>query len=58
MRIHLTRPDAGAAGWLPLNCGRQAGTVGYDKIWRNFTEWYADHTNPVVQRVLLSGRSL
>ena len=29
---------------------------GYDKIWRNFTEWYADDTNPVVQRVLLSGR--
>ena len=28
----------------------------YDKIWGNFTEWYADDTNPVVQRVLLSGR--
>jgi phosphate-selective porin OprO and OprP len=28
----------------------------YDKIWGNFTEWYADETNPVVQRVLLSGR--
>jgi phosphate-selective porin OprO/OprP len=28
----------------------------YDTIWRNFTEWYADDTNPVVQRVLLSGR--
>lgn len=28
----------------------------YDKIWSNFTQWYADDTNPVVQRVLLSGR--
>jgi phosphate-selective porin OprO and OprP len=28
----------------------------YDKIWRGFTEWYADEANPVVQRVLLSGR--
>jgi phosphate-selective porin OprO/OprP len=28
----------------------------YDTIWRNFTEWYGDDTNPVVQRVLLSGR--
>jgi phosphate-selective porin OprO/OprP len=28
----------------------------YDRIWANFTEWYADETNPVVQRVLLSGR--
>ncbi len=28
----------------------------YDKIWRKFTEWYVDDTNPVVQRVLLSGR--
>jgi phosphate-selective porin OprO and OprP len=28
----------------------------YDEVWENFTEWYADNTNPVVQRVLLSGR--
>jgi phosphate-selective porin OprO and OprP len=28
----------------------------YDKVWGNFTEWYADDTNPIVQRVLLSGR--
>ena len=28
----------------------------YDKLWGSFTEWYADDTNPVVQRVLLSGR--
>jgi phosphate-selective porin OprO/OprP len=28
----------------------------YDKTWARFTEWYTDETNPVVQRVLLSGR--
>jgi phosphate-selective porin OprO/OprP len=28
----------------------------YDKIWRGFTQWYSDDSNPVVQRVLLSGR--
>jgi len=28
----------------------------YDRIWGEFTEWYADDSNPVVQRVLLSGR--
>jgi phosphate-selective porin OprO and OprP len=28
----------------------------YDKVWARFTEWYADDTNPIVQRVLLSGR--
>ncbi len=28
----------------------------YDRIWGKFTEWYADDTNPIVQRVLLSGR--
>jgi phosphate-selective porin OprO/OprP len=28
----------------------------YDKIWRQFSTIYDDRTNPVVQRVLLSGR--
>lgn len=28
----------------------------YDKAWASFTDLYADDTNPVVQRVLLSGR--
>ena len=27
----------------------------YDKVWR-FTEWYEDESNPVVQKVLFSGR--
>jgi phosphate-selective porin OprO and OprP len=28
----------------------------YDTVWGDATEWYVDDTNPVVQRVLLSGR--
>ena len=34
----------------------EAPPSAYDKIWGNFTEWYSDDSNPVVQRVLLSGR--
>ncbi|MBM3819693.1 MAG: hypothetical protein FJW14_11875 [Acidimicrobiia bacterium] len=28
----------------------------YDKIWQHLTTWYDDKTNPVVQRVLFTGR--
>lgn len=28
----------------------------YDKIWSRFTNWYDDKENPVVQRVVFSGR--
>ena len=28
----------------------------YDRIWRRFTEWYVDDSNPVIQKVLFSGR--
>jgi phosphate-selective porin OprO and OprP len=28
----------------------------YDKIWTNLTDWYSDKENPVVQRVLFTGR--
>jgi phosphate-selective porin OprO/OprP len=28
----------------------------YDKIWTKATDWYDDKTNPVVQRVLFTGR--
>jgi phosphate-selective porin OprO/OprP len=29
---------------------------GYDRIWNNFTRWYRNDSNPVVQQVLFSGR--
>ena len=32
------------------------GESSYDKVWRRFTEWYVDDSNPIVQRVLFSGR--
>ena len=28
----------------------------YDKIWTRFTDWYNDRENPVVQRILFTGR--
>ena len=28
----------------------------YDKIWSNVTDWYDDKSNPVVQRVIFTGR--
>ena len=29
----------------------------YDKIWGNVTDWYDDKSNPVVQRVVFTGRA-
>ena len=34
--------------------GREGST--YDKVWKAFTEWYVNDSNPVVQKVLFSGR--
>src|SRR5687767_2876866 len=28
----------------------------YDRIWNNFTQWYRNDKNPVVQQVLFTGR--
>ncbi|MCY4600704.1 MAG: hypothetical protein OXF27_12400, partial [Acidobacteria bacterium] len=28
----------------------------YDRAWRRFTEWYEDDSDPVVQKVLFTGR--
>jgi phosphate-selective porin OprO/OprP len=28
----------------------------YDKIWGGFTQWYRNDSNPIVQRVMVSGR--
>ena len=45
---------------LPASARAQTGAAKepstYDTIWQNFTEWYRDDSNPIVQRVLLSGR--
>ncbi len=47
----------GSAVRLHAQTGSSSKTPpsAYDRIWR-FTEWYADDSNPVVQRVLFTGR--
>ena len=47
-----SQPAAAQAAQSPE---REKQPSTYDKIWR-FTEWYQDQSNPVVQRVLFSGR--
>lgn len=42
-----------AAAQAPAGKGEPSA---YDKVWSGFTDWYDDESNPVVQRVLLSGR--
>jgi phosphate-selective porin OprO and OprP len=46
---------------LPVAASAQTAAAkkepsAYDKAWASFTELYVDESNPVVQRVLLSGR--
>lgn len=45
---------------VPVSAAAQTAAAkepsAYDKAWRRFTEWYAEDSNPIVQRVLLSGR--
>src|SRR5688572_1022721 len=46
---------------LPALAAAQTATSkevpsAYDMAWKRFTEIYVDDSNPVVQRVLLSGR--
>ena len=40
----------------PATPSTQKAPSTYDKLWGSFTEWYRDDSNPIVQRVLLSGR--
>jgi phosphate-selective porin OprO/OprP len=51
------RAHAGAAGATAdqASTDRERDPSVYDKIWR-FAEWYGNDANPVVQRVLFSGR--
>jgi len=46
-------PAAAEAAQAPSDSDKQQSS--YDKIWK-FTEWYKNDSNPVVQRVLFSGR--
>lgn len=46
-------PDVGSA---PAQASSGSERSTYDKIWQRFTEWYVNDSNPVVQKVLFSGR--
>ena len=50
-----TTPAAPASTPAPAPSGGEKKPSTYDKIWR-FAEWYESDSNPVVQRVLFSGR--
>lgn len=50
-----------ALAWLTLATPAFAQTAEkppspYDRIWARFTDWYRDDDNPVVQRVVFTGR--
>lgn len=64
----FSRSEWGAVPLEPLSRGlatiaavQAAGDTGkgrsaYDKIWKSFTEFYKDESNPIVQSVLFTGR--
>lgn len=57
--VPLTHAQTPAAATPPAasQAAAQAETPStYDKIWQHLTTWYDDKTNPVVQRVLFTGR--
>jgi len=49
VEVNSTRAPQAEAGGGPVGSN-------YDRIWRRFTEWYVDDSNPVVQKVLFTGR--
>jgi phosphate-selective porin OprO/OprP len=51
--VMLLSIPAGATAQAPA-ADQEPST--YDKAWRRLTEWYTDSANPIVQRVMLSGR--
>ncbi len=54
--IALLFPAFIASAQTPAPTPTPTPSSPYDNIWRKVTEWYRDDSNPVVQRVLLSGR--
>jgi phosphate-selective porin OprO/OprP len=54
--IALLFPAFIASAQTPAPAPTPTPSSPYDNIWRKVTEWYRDDSNPVVQRVLLSGR--
>jgi phosphate-selective porin OprO and OprP len=48
--------EAAAARRAQASSGAKQGPSTYDKIWAQFTQWYKNDANPVVQQVVFSGR--
>jgi phosphate-selective porin OprO and OprP len=48
--------QAPAAASPPPSSALEQQESPYDRIWRAFSEWYDNQANPVVQRVVFSGR--
>jgi phosphate-selective porin OprO/OprP len=52
----LERPFAAAAGAAVAQATAKEQASVYDRIWADFTQWYRNDKNPVVQQVLFTGR--
>ena len=50
-------PDDSMSLRLPqVQSGTTPEPSTYDKLWRRFTQWYKDDSNPIVQQLLFTGR--
>jgi phosphate-selective porin OprO/OprP len=47
---------AAVAARPPAQAGAKEPPSTYDRIWADFTQWYKDDKNPLVQQVLFTGR--
>jgi phosphate-selective porin OprO/OprP len=56
LRVAVAQAQAATPAAAPAPQAAPNDISVYDKIWQRFTTIYADRSNPVVQRVLLSGR--
>lgn len=52
----LTAAQPASPPPAPAQTSGKEAPSPYDKVWGAFTQWYSDESNPLVQRVLLSGR--
>ncbi len=57
----IDRPLAASAGAAvaalpPAQAGAKEPPSTYDRIWADFTQWYKNDKNPIVQQVLFTGR--
>jgi phosphate-selective porin OprO/OprP len=56
VRLSVVLVVAATPSWAQSSQAEKKEPSIYDKIWNGFTNWYDDKENPVVQRVLFTGR--